>query len=147
MNQLKKMEIDRYVCPICGSTTYLTVNSMKCTNINCPCHEVSWSDYVDGYSLEQFEQDKIDAYNRKCEMKNHLSCLLIDGTLLDFNGLCTTVREFSSDSFCFIAKNFNTNAELNLEIIPKNQIKRIIFYNTDKDIQRVTSDSAFEEVE
>ncbi len=65
MGQLKKMEVDRYVCPICSSSTYLTVNSMKCTDSNCPCCKMSWDDYVAIHSLEQYEQDKIDAYNRK----------------------------------------------------------------------------------
>ena len=70
MENLKKIEVDRYVCPICGSSTYLTLNSMKCTNRNCSCYEMSWDDYVATHSLEQYEQDKIDAYNRKNESRS-----------------------------------------------------------------------------
>lgn len=78
--------------------------------------------------------------------KGYMECILVDDTKLEFDKLCTTVREFTSDSYSFIMKNFNTKAELLLAIIPKCQVKYILSHNTEEELEKVKSDSVFEEI-
>lgn len=72
---------------------------------------------------------------QKCE--NNIECQLIKGTTIDFNGICNQVREFTPDTFAFVCKNFDTSLEIILEVIPKNQIKRIIFNHSEDDVKKV----------
>lgn len=71
------------------------------------------------------------------EKNSYLTCILVDKKVLEFQGMCTTVREFSSDMMVFIAKNFETQVELILEIIPKSQIERILFHHTEEEIKKL----------
>jgi len=59
---LKQAKTDMKRCPVCGRRTYDTEKG--CTDKHCPCFNMTWEDYVKTHSLEQYEQDKIDAYNR-----------------------------------------------------------------------------------
>lgn len=72
---------------------------------------------------------------QKCE--NNIECQLIKGTTIDFNGICNHVREFTSDTFAFVCKNFNTSLEIILEVISKNQIKRIIFNHSEDEFEKI----------
>lgn len=67
---LVKMEETLSNCPICGSEMYIDYISNKghvCMNEKCKCSWYGWGKYVANNSLKDFEQDKIDAYNRKLQ--------------------------------------------------------------------------------
>lgn len=74
-------------------------------------------------------------------MKNKyfFECVFIDGTIENFDNLCTTVEEFGSndDLIAFKARNYDTNNSVLLQLVPKSQIKQIINHYNSDDMKKV----------
>lgn len=68
---------------------------------------------------------------------NYFECIFIDGTSVNFDKLCTSITEFTEDMLSFKSKNYDTNNEVLLQIIPKSQIKQIINHYLEDDMKRV----------
>ena len=68
----------------------------------------------------------------------YFECILVDGTKIDFDKLCTSVEEFGKekDMICFNAKNYDTGHRVLLQMIPKTQIKQIINHYKEDDIKK-----------
>ena len=67
----------------------------------------------------------------------YFECILVDGTRIDFDKLCTSVEEFGKekDMICFNAKNYDTENRVLLQKNPKTQIKQIINHYKEDDIK------------
>ena len=68
----------------------------------------------------------------------YFECILVDGTRIDFDKLCTSVEEFGKekDMICFNAKNYDTEHRVLLQMIPKSQIKQIVNHYKEDDIKK-----------
>ena len=68
----------------------------------------------------------------------YFECILVDGTKIDFDKLCTSVEEFGKekDMICFNAKNYDTEYRVLLQMIPKSQIKQIVNHYKEDDIKK-----------
>ena len=68
----------------------------------------------------------------------YFECILVDGTRIDFDKLCTSVEEFGKekDMICFNAKNYDTEYRVLLQMIPKSQIKQIVNHYKEDDIKK-----------
>ena len=68
----------------------------------------------------------------------YFECILVDGTRVDFDKLCTSVEEFGKekDIICFYAKNYDTEYRVLLQMISKTQIKQIINHYKEDDIKK-----------
>lgn len=102
----------------------------KCINIQKKLGKIHQS-YFDKYEQTNeasfFYKQHIKKVQKR-KSSGYYICELTDGTIINFNKLCTEIAEFeqSSDMMCFFAANFETGEKLVLDIIPKKQIKRIV---------------------
>lgn len=71
--------------------------------------------------------------------KYYIECVLIDNETEDFAKLCNFVEEFgkNGDMLSFKLKNYSTDNELLLQIIPKREIKKIISHCRSQDIKEL----------
>ena len=69
--------------------------------------------------------------------ESYITCILVDGTFIEFNKLCNQVKEFATDAFAFNRNNFKTDCYITLMIIPKMQIKQIFFNHTENEINEI----------
>lgn len=65
----------------------------------------------------------------------YFTCILVDGTEITFQNLCTCVKEFTEDMIGFYADSHGTS--LLLQIIPKVQIRRIINHYTESSLEKI----------
>ena len=63
----------------------------------------------------------------------YFTCVLVDGTEINFKNLCTCIKEFTEDMMGFFADSHGKS--LLLQIIPKAQIKRIINHYTESSLE------------
>ena len=102
---------------------------MSCPRPGKTCNEFMCAALIDGFCIGKGIAD--DTNEKDGMREQYITCQLADGTFVDFKKLCNRVKEFTSDTFAFIRQNYDIEAYLTLEIIPKTQIKRIIFNNID----------------
>ena len=80
-------------------------------------------------------RDDVSEPSKIIPNRAYFECILVDGTRVDFDKLCTSIEEFGKekDIICFYAKNYDTEYRVLLQMIPKSQIKQIInHYKEDK---------------
>lgn len=71
--------------------------------------------------------------------ERYFECVFTDGTIENFNKLCTKVEEFGEgkDMLLFEVYNNKNNKAVTLQIIPKLHIKQIINRYSESDIKEV----------
>lgn len=69
--------------------------------------------------------------------ESYITCILVDGTFIEFNKLCNQVKEFSNDAFAFNRNNVKTDCYITLMVIPKVQIKQIFFNHTENEMKEI----------
>lgn len=73
------------------------------------------------------------------DKKSYFECIFLDGTIENFNKLCTKIDEFgkSNDMVSFNAHNSRNGKFVVLQVIPKSQIKQIVSHYSESDIKEV----------
>lgn len=75
--------------------------------------------------------------NKMNKDKSYFECILIDDTNLQFDKLCSKIDEYGKNKDMIVFKAKNLEMELVLQIIPKNQIKRIVNNYTTEDLDNL----------